>query len=92
MGWSIDKFVTFPKEDLLDDESYNRISKQTGLLCGGLVLIFVFLTILPMLVLLPSADLLLNAMFFVVCAVSVYWGYRRGLQCVTDAYYDASAE
>lgn len=91
MGWSIEKLTRIPKEELHDDESFNKLRKRTGLLCAGMVLIAIILANL-IVILLGGFDplmLLYNFIFYIVCGLSVYWGYSRGVRAITDMYYDS---
>ncbi|MDD6889536.1 MAG: hypothetical protein PUD39_04685 [Bacteroidales bacterium] len=92
MGFSIDKFSRIPKSELEDDESFEKLSKRTGLLCAGMVLLAILVAIVPIIVLVMRFDpiyLLSDIIFYLICGVSVYWGYNRGVRAVTDAYYDS---
>ena len=92
MGWTIDKFGKFDASQLKDEVTYERISRRTGLLCGSMVLLCIFICILPLFFLFPIIDLLVNFAFYIVCGISIYWGYNRGVQCVTDAYYSSYSD
>lgn len=88
MGWSIDRYVTIPKELLEDGQNIERLQKKAGLTCGGLVLFFVILVNIPFFLVLEPIMYLKNIIFYAAAGVSVYWGYTRGVRCITDAYYD----
>lgn len=88
MGWSIDHYGKIPQEHLHDEEAFEKLRKQTGLMCGGISLFFVLLANVPFLILLPLPYIFANFMFYIVCAVSIFVGYNRGQQCIVDAYYD----
>ena len=91
MGWSIEKLARIPKEELHDDESFNKLCKLTGLLCAGMVLATILLTV-TIIILLGGFDpmaLVLNFVFYLMCGLSAYWGYSRGVRAITDKYYDS---
>lgn len=89
VGWSLDKFAKIPSEEILDDETMERLSKQTGMLCAVMVLLVQIVAVLPVLLLLDPIEILTNFVFYIGCALCVYIGYSRGVQSITDAYYDA---
>lgn len=89
MGLSIDKFGKIDVEKLNDDAAFNSITRKAGLLCAGMVLLSIIVCVLPLFLLMSFGEHLLNVLFYGVCAVSVYWGYNRGVKCVTNAYYDS---
>lgn len=89
MGWSIDKFAKIPKDVFSNEENIAKLQKQAGWTCAGFVLFFVLLANLPIFLVLEPIQHLLNILFYIICGVSVYWGYTRGVRCITDAYYDS---
>lgn len=88
MGWSIDHFGKIPYEHLHDEETFEKLKKQTGLMCGGISLLFVLIANIPFFILVPLPYILANSVFYLVCAISIFVGYNRGQQCIVDAYYD----
>lgn len=92
MGWSIDKFGRIPKEQLMDYNSNETLQKKTGWMCSGFVLLFILLTVLPILIVNSIEFIIANVMFYIVCGLGVYYGYNRGVRCIMDAYYDTLAE
>lgn len=89
MGFSIDKLSRIPKSELNDDEAFDKLSKRTGILCAVIVLLAVLIATIPLMMQFEPIDFLANILFYLVCGVSVYWGYNRGIRVITDAYYDS---
>lgn len=92
LRWGVKKFSKISKEEILDDESYQKLSKRTGLACAGIVLWFIALIVLPGLFLLSWEQLAFNIIFYIICGICVFSGYRSGVNVITDAYYDAYSE
>ncbi len=93
MGFGIKKFAKFPKERLNDEEEFDKLSKRMGILCGAICLFAVLIGILPILIISGEQiilHLLTNFVFYLVCALSIYFGYTKGIEIVTDAYYDSA--
>lgn len=89
--WSIKKFATINKNELTDDETFEKISKKTGFLCAGIVTLEIILALLPSIIIFGTQfliTLLTDFGFYIVCAISVYWGYIKGVEAITDVYYD----
>lgn len=89
MGFSIDKLSRIPKSELNDEASFEKLSKRTGLLCAGIVLLAVLIATIPLIMQFEPIDFLANILFYLICGVSVYWGYNRGIGAITNAYYDS---
>ena len=89
LGWSIDRFGKIPAEHLQNEETFEKLKKRTGLLCGAISLLIVIIANIPFFILMPLPYIFANFIFYIVCAVSVYVGYNRGQQSITDAYYDS---
>lgn len=93
MGISIHKFGKISAKDVEGTDG-DKLQRKVGLLCGGAVLLFLLLTVIPLVALSLYMGLgwgvLLDVPFFIVCAIAVWWGYNRGVQAVVDSYYDAN--
>lgn len=89
MGWSIDHFGKFPKDVLQDEESLEKLMKQTGFMCAGMCLLIMAVAVLPLLLILPAEYIYANIIFYLVCGLCVYLGYNRGQRCIMDALYDS---
>lgn len=90
MGWSIDRYGKIPHEHLQDEETFENLKKQTGLMCGAMSLIFVLLANIPLFIVMPLEYIVASFMFYIVCVISIVVGYNRGQQCIVDAYYDSN--
>lgn len=89
VGWSITNLSTIDKEELIDDESYKKLSKKTGILCAGIVLIAILIAMLPTIVDFDLEAILTNFVVIVECVIGVYWGYSKGVEVIANAYYDS---
>lgn len=91
MGTCIHKLGKISAEDV---EGNDTLEKKVGYVCAGAVLLFIFLTIIPIIIIdLYNGigwGILLNIPFFIVCAIAVWYGYNRGVRAVVDAYYDSN--
>lgn len=91
MGFSLTVFGKVPADEILDDEAVEKLSKRTGMLCAAMVLLALAVSLIPMLIILSPSYLLVNFGFYIICALCVFIGYNRGVQVITDNYYDATA-
>lgn len=91
VGWSIDRFGTFDATKLENEEEFTATARKVGLTCAAIVLACIIISVLPLFFTMSVGDHLMSIMFYVICAISVYWAYKRGVQCVTDAYYESQS-
>lgn len=92
MGFCLTAFGKVPAEEILDDEAVEKLSKRTGMLCAAMVLLALANSLVPMLIILNPIYLLANFGFYIICALCAFIGYNRGVQVITDNYYDATTE
>lgn len=89
VGWSIDKYGKFDASKLADDEEFAAMSRKVGITCASIVLLCLIITMLPLFLVMSFGDHLKSIFMYVICGISVYWGYNRGVRCVTDAYFES---
>jgi len=93
MGTCIHKFGRITAADVEKDDN---LEKRVGYMCAGAVLLFIFLTVVPILIIGIREglgwSLLLDIPFYIVCGIAVWFGYNRGVRAVIDAYYDSNLE
>lgn len=91
MAFCLTKFVKFPHEILHDEERFNTLSKRTAITIAAICLGAVLIATIPLALFESNIfiHLITNFMFYLVCGVAVYTGYNRGLEIVTNAYYDS---
>lgn len=92
MGFCLTAFGKVPAEEILDDEAVEKLSKRTGMLCAAMVLLALAISLVPMLIILNPIYLLVDFGFYIICALCAFIGYNRGVQVITDNYYDATTE
>lgn len=91
MGFCIKKFARFPKDRLEDDEEFNKLSRRMGMMCSSMCLAAVLIGVLPILFISGEQiiiHLITNIIFYIACGLSIYFGYTKGVEIVTDAFYD----
>ena len=89
--WSIKKFAKINKEELFDEESFEKMAKKTGLICAGSVILAIILALLPVIIILGIYSLLLfltSFWFIIMCIICIYVSYTKGVEVITNAYYD----
>lgn len=91
MGMGIRKFGKIPFDELKDEDNAARIERTAGLLCALITAGFATVVFLPSLLVYGPAALL-NIGGIAVLAASIFVGWKTGVGCVTDAYYDGFAE
>lgn len=89
VGWSIDKFGKFDASKLEDEDEFSAATRKVGFTCAAIVLLCFIIAMLPLFFVMSFGDHLMNVLSYIICGISVYWGYNRGVQCVTDAYYNS---
>lgn len=96
MGFSLKKFAKFPKDLLEDDDEFEKLSKKVGLLCAGICLVAMVVAVVPIYMIVGSVKgvnileiILSDVFFYAACVVCIYFGYSKGKEVVTNAYYDS---
>lgn len=90
MGTCIHKLGNISAADVDNDDN---LEKRVGYLCAGAVLLFIILTVVPILIIGIYIglgwSLLLDIPFYIACGIAVWYGYNRGVRAVVDSYYDS---
>ena len=90
MGTCIHKLGNISAADVDNDDN---LEKKVGYLCAGAVLLFIILTVVPILIIGIYIGLgwrlLLDIPFYIACGIAVWYGYNRGVRAVVDSYYDS---